>query len=134
MKKKLTSLASDRLHHLAFDNSLLANIISIVKNNKIIAANKSAGKLLGYSKKMLLTKTMKDIFIYSESSFIQIHDHRKTAGHAIGDVTVKRKGGNLLSCQATSVEFTGDNNINKAITTLVDRSESIRRQKHIDIE
>jgi PAS domain S-box-containing protein len=126
--------ASDHLHHLAFDNSLLANIISIVSSGKIIAANRSAGKLLGYSNKNLLTKNMRDIFTNSDNNFEQILEHSSTAGHAVGDIAVIKKDGKQLPCQITSVVFTGDNHIKKAITTLVDLSEGIRRQKNIDLK
>jgi PAS domain S-box-containing protein len=126
--------ASDHLHHLAFDNSLLPNIISIVSNGKIIAANQSAAKLLGYSNKNLLTRNMRDIFPVSDNNFKQILKHSSTAGHAVGDTTVIKKDGKLLLCQITSVVFTGDNHIKKAITTLVDLTESIRRQKNIDLK
>ncbi len=132
--KNSKSTASDHLHHLAFDNSLLANIISIVSNGKIIAANQSAAKLLGYSNKNLLTRNMRDIFPVSDNNFKQILKHSSTAGHAVGDTTVIKKDGKLLLCQITSVVFTGDNHIKKAITTLVDLTESIRRQKNIDLK
>jgi PAS domain-containing protein len=46
--------SDDTLHHLAFDNSLQANIISTVSDGKIIISNKAACKLLGYSEKQLL--------------------------------------------------------------------------------
>ncbi|HMH33037.1 MAG TPA: PAS domain-containing protein [Puia sp.] len=128
----IEALDADHLHHLAFDNSLLANIISNVSTDKIISANLAACKLLGYSKKELLTLQMKDIFVFSYSNFKQLLKKRERAGHAIGNLTILRKDGGELPCQITSVIFTGDHHIKKAITTLVDRSESIRIQKNID--
>ncbi len=68
--KKNTAHASEHsLHHLAFDSAAQANIISIVSSGKIVAANKAASQLLGYSKKELLTKSRGDIFDINESSF-----------------------------------------------------------------
>jgi PAS domain S-box-containing protein len=124
----------DHLHQKAFDHSFLANIISIVGNGKIIAANQAAEKLLGYAKKELLSKNMGEIFPPSDRQFKEILKQRAEAGHALGDVTVMKKNGEQLSCQITSVVFTGDNDIRKAITTLVDRSEGIRRQSAIDLK
>jgi len=132
--KKSKSLDAEHLHHLAFDNSLLANLISIVNDGTIISVNRAACKLLGYSKKMLLTRKMKDIFNFSYSNFKKILEKRETSGHAIGNLIIIKKDGKLLPCQITSVVFTGDHHIKKAITTLVDRSESIRLQKNIDLK
>lgn len=56
-------------HHLAFDNSLQANIICIVADDKIIKANRAACRLLGYSNKELLTKSLLDIFDEKDANF-----------------------------------------------------------------
>ena len=128
----MEGLDADHLHHLAFDNSLLANIISIVGSGQIISANLAACRLLGYSKQELLVLRMEDIFIFSYGNFKQILKKRERTGHVIGNLTVKQKDSTQLPCQITSVIFTGDHHIKKAITTLVDRSESIRIQKNID--
>jgi PAS domain S-box-containing protein len=123
----------DRLHQLAFDNSFLANIISIVSTGKIIAANQAAEKLLGYTAgKGLLSKNLADIFTGSDEAFQRMLKQRETAGHATGDLTALKKNGRSIPCQITSVMFTGDNQIRKSITTLIDRSQGIRRQTEID--
>jgi PAS domain S-box-containing protein len=132
--KKKQDQISDHLHQKAFEHSFLANIISIVSNGKIIVANQAAEKLLGYTKKELLSKNMDEIFASSDLHFKEILKQRTEAGHALGDVTVMKKNGKQLPCQITSVVFTGDNRVKKAITTLVNRSEGIRRQSAIDIK
>lgn len=125
---------SDHTHHLAFDNSLLASLITVVADGKIIAVNQAAAKLLGYSKKALLSMHMKDLFPRFERDFKDLLKERAESGHAIEEVTALSKEGRPLPCQITSVEFTGPNNIKKAISTLVDRREGIRKQKNIDLE
>jgi PAS domain S-box-containing protein len=132
--KDLKSFPSDHTHQLAFDNSLLANIISVVADGKIIAVNHAAAKLLGYSKKTLLGMHMEDIFASFENGFKLMQKQRSRSGHAIENVTAITKDGKQLPCQVTSVEFTGDNHIKKAISTLVDRSEGIRKQKSLDFK
>ncbi|MDP9041092.1 MAG: PAS domain-containing protein [Bacteroidota bacterium] len=122
----------DHLHQKAFDNSFLANIISNVSTGKIISVNRAAEKLLGYSGVELLSKNFDEIFTPSDAHFKRILRQREAAGHAMGDVTVTKKNGRKLPCQITSVVFTGDNQIQKSITTLVDRSQGIRRQTGID--
>ena len=129
---KPSNLIPPRLHRKAFDNSFLPNIISIISSGKIIAANLAAGKLLGYSGDELLTKNFNDIFIGSNRLFKQMLKQRETVGHAIADLTVIKKKGKKIPCQVMSVIFVGDKQIRKAITTLVDRSENIRRQTEID--
>jgi PAS domain S-box-containing protein len=133
MGKKSDFVSSDHLHHLTFDNSMLANIVSVVDNGSIIAANKSAVKLLGYSKKTLLTKSISDLFMDSKDRFKQLSSHMEKDGHAVEEITLLKKDGKSLPCQVTSVRFTGEDHIQKAITTLVDRHEVILRQKNIDI-
>jgi PAS domain S-box-containing protein len=139
MKNKLPQHSSasvpviNHLHQLAFGNSFLPNIISIVGSGRIIEANLAAGKLLGYSHKGLLTKNLQDIFINDDHHYTELLQHRGIAGHAVGNLTAVKKNGKSLPCQTTSVVFTGDNHIQKAITTLVNRTETIRQQKVIDL-
>src|SRR6476660_3348607 len=68
-KKSTLAATANTLHHLAFDNSLQANIITTAGNGKIIIVNSAACKLFGYSKKELLTKSRTDIFDIKERSF-----------------------------------------------------------------
>jgi PAS domain S-box-containing protein len=124
----------DNLHQKAFDNSFLPNIISIVSTGKIIAANRAAEKLLGYPGNGLLSKNFDEIFALAGGHYEKMLKYREAAGHSIGDLTVIKRNGKQLPCQVTSVLFTGDNDIRKAITTLVDRSEGIRRQSEIDLK
>ena len=124
----------DNLHQKAFDNSLLPNIISIVSDGKIIAANRAAEKLLGYPGNGLLSKNFDEIFDLSGGHYEKMLKYREAAGYTTGDLTVIKRNGKPLPCQVTSVLFTGDYDIMKAITTLVDRSEGIRRQSEIDLK
>src|ERR1700675_4487771 len=115
---KPNHLIPTHLHQKAFNNSYLPNIISILSDGKIIAANHAAGKLLGYPGKELLLKNFDEIFISSNLRFKRMVKQRSTTGHTIGDLTVIKKNGKHIPCQITSVVFAGDNHIRKAITTL----------------
>ncbi|MFI5131375.1 MAG: PAS domain-containing protein [Chitinophagales bacterium] len=132
--KEKKAAASDHLHHLAFDNSLQANIISRVSDGKIIKANMATCKLLGYTKKELLAKNRKDIFDISESSYIKMIKKRTEEGNVKAEITLIKKNGKKLPCQITSVVFTGDNGLEKSITTVVDMSEDVLKQKKINTE
>ena len=79
-KTSPASATDDTLRHLAFDNAAQSNIIFIVSNGKIIMANGAACKLLGYSKKELLTKSSFDI---NESSFKKMLKQRTAEGQSI---------------------------------------------------
>jgi PAS domain S-box-containing protein len=81
------------LHQKAFDNSLMANIISVVQDGKIIAVNRASEKLLGYSKKILLTKNLKDIFNTEDRGFTQMRKQREIAGYATGNLIGVKKTG-----------------------------------------
>lgn len=131
-KKLLIAGKLDSLYHLAFDNSLQANIITIVNNRKIITANKAACKLLGYSKKELISKSRSAIFNINDRSFRKMLKERSAEGHSAAWVRVLKKNGKSIICEITSATFKGENGIEKAITTIVDMSKSIDRQKKID--
>lgn len=133
-KKNLASSTNDALPHLAFDNSLLANIISIYKTGEIIMANDAACKLLGYSKKALLTKRRSAIFDENELSFKKMLKERRVDGHSIALVTVIKKSGKFITCEITSSIFIGNHGIKKSITTIADMSQNILKQKNIDIK
>ena len=131
VKKKSTKATNSSLHYLAFDNSLHANIISIVSSGKIITSNIAASKLLGFSKEELLTKSREAIFDKNESSFKKMLKQRTAQGKSTAIVTAVKKNGQILSCEITSSVFT-ENGIKKAITTIIDLGKSIRRQRSID--
>ncbi|MEP7254418.1 MAG: PAS domain S-box protein, partial [Ferruginibacter sp.] len=100
-KKTMAALTGDKLHQQAFDNSLQPNIITIAGSGKIIAANSAACKLLGYSKKELLTKTRSTIFDVNESSFKNMLKQRTAEGHSIAYITVIKKSGKSITCKIT---------------------------------
>jgi PAS domain S-box-containing protein len=121
----------DILRHLAFDNSLQPNIITMVVNGRIIMVNNAACKLLGYSKKELLTKTRSAIFDIKELSFKKMLKQRTAEGHSKALVTAIKKNGKTIPCEITSAVFQ-DNGIEKAITTITDMSQYILKQQEID--
>jgi PAS domain S-box-containing protein len=133
-KKFTTPVTDDTLRHLAFDNSLQANVISIVSTGKIIMANNAACKLLGYSKRALLAKRRSAIFDITENSFKKMLKQRRIDGHSSALVTIIKKNGRLISCEITSSVFMGEHGIEKSITTITDISQNILKQKNIDIK
>jgi PAS domain S-box-containing protein len=131
-ERSAAAAADHLLQHLAFDNSLQANMITIVSNGKIIIVNSAACKLLGYSKKELLTKNRSAIFNIKESSFKKMLKQRTDEGHSKAMVTAIKKSGKSLPCEITSAVFMDEDGIEKAITTITDMSQSILKQKNID--
>ncbi len=124
----------DHIFQKAFENSLQPNIISIVEDGRIIRANKAACKLLGYSKKELLTRKRNDIFQISEESYKAMFLKRTAEGSAKADLSIIRKDGKLWPCEITSVVFKDDLGINNSITSILDRRERLSAQKKIDVE
>lgn len=127
-----TALSHIALRHLAFDRSLQANIISTASSGKIVIANTAACKLLGYSKSEIITKSRSAIFDIKETSFKNMLKQRAAEGQSTALVTAITRNGKLLTCEITSAVFLDKDGIEKAITTIVDMSESIRRQQGID--
>jgi len=132
-KNATVSTVNDHLNKLAFDNSAQANIISTASTGKIIMANSVACKLLGYSKKEMLTKSRAAIFDTTETGFKKMLRQRTAEGHSIAMVTAIKKTGKPIACEITSAIFMDEDGIEKAITSIVDMSQSILKQKTIDV-
>jgi PAS domain S-box-containing protein len=132
-KKSRVAASNDTLRHLAFDNSLQANIIFTVNSGKIIMANRAACKLLGYFKKELLTKSRADIFKVSESSFNKMLKQRKGRESMVVVVGIK-KSGKPFPCEISSALFMDEDAVEKAITTIADISKNLLKQINIDIK
>ncbi len=131
-KNPAASVANNILCQLAFDKSAQANIIFSAGSGKIIMANSAACKLLGYSKKGLLTKNRQAIFDIAESSFKKMLKQRTTDGQSIANVTAIKKSGKKIPAEITSALFTGKDGVEKSITSIADRSQHILQQKNID--
>ncbi len=96
--------------------------------------NKAACKLLGYSKKELLTKNRSAIFDITEGNYKQMLMERMADGHSMAFVTAINKSGKLLPCEITSSIFMDGDGIEESVTTIADRSQSVLKQKEIDIK
>ena len=132
-KKPTAQATDDTLRHQAFNNSFQANIITLpAGSGKILVVNKTACKLLGYSKRELLTKKKADIFDINESSFKKMYKQREVEGHSKAYVTVIKKSGRRFLCEVTSAFFIGEHGIKKAIVTITDMSQIILKQKKVD--
>jgi PAS domain S-box-containing protein len=125
---------SDHILQQAFDNSLQANIISIVGTGRIIRANRAACRLLGYPKRELLSRSREDIFKIKEEGYKRMLQERTREGSAKADLSIIRKDGKLWPCEITSVIFKDTEGIENSITSIVDRRERLSVQKKIDVE
>ena len=133
-KPDSASVPSNDIRQLAFDNSPLANIISVVSDGKIIAVNRATTQLLRYSKTALLKMCVEDLFVPDEETSTVLAMQRAKSGQFVDNICARRKDGRTLPCQITSVEFTGAGNIRKMISILIDQRAGIRIQKDIDLE
>ena len=132
-KVKVLGTAS-YIHKLAFDHTQQANIVSSVRSGEIILANGAACRLLGYSRKNLLTKNKSAIFNTGESSFKEMLRQRTDRGYSTGLVTVVKNGGKLLFCRISSATFTEKDGIEKSICTISDMNQNVLEQNIIDRE
>jgi len=130
--KPTAAANDDMLRYLAFENTAQANIISSVSSGKIIIANSAACKLLGYSKKELLTKNRAAIFDITQSSFKMMLKQRTAEGKSTAVVIAINKNGKPLPCAITSAVFMNADGIEKSITSITDLRKSILKQISID--
>ncbi|MEO8412410.1 MAG: PAS domain-containing protein [Ginsengibacter sp.] len=135
-KQTGTYRANAALHRLAFDYSLHPNIITTVGSGRIIIVNNAAGKLLGYPKKELLTKTRSDIFDINDSVFKQMLRKKAVDGHSVALITtIKKSGGATLPGEITSAVFTDENGIEMVIINIRDlRQEILDQQNKVSIQ
>lgn len=132
--KKNTITQANNLYQHAFENSLQANLVSSIQDGKIIMANSAACKLLGYSKKTLLNKTIQSIFIVKENNYKKLLKERTTAGSSVALLSALKSGKKAFTCQVSSAVFIDMEGISRSITTIEDMSQSITRQHNIDIK
>ncbi len=133
-KNSKASLDNDALLQLAFNNSAQPNIIITVSSGKIILANEAACTLTGYSKTELLNKKRTSVFNINEISFKNMVRRRNAEGRSEALVNIIKKSGEPLTCEITSAVFKDEDGIEKAIITISDMSQSILKQKEIDIK
>ena len=130
VKQAETSTSIDTLHHLAFDNAVLATIITAVRTGQIVSVNKAACKLFGYSKKAFLEKNRSAIFDVKDQNFKKVLQ-QKTEEHSVV-VKAIRKNGLVFSCEVSASIFTNEVGFENAIFSITDLRESILKQKLID--
>ncbi len=125
------SAPGNSLHQQAFENSLQPNIISIVSTDIIVSANDAACQLLGYTKEEMNGLSNLAIFVNTERKFKKMLKQRAAEGRSAVSVSVIQKNGNAISCDITTAVF-NDEGIEKCITTIVDTSQSLMKQKKRD--
>jgi PAS domain S-box-containing protein len=133
-KSSRAGATHESILQLAFYNAAQANIISIVSTGKILIANAAACKLLGYSKKELLTKSRNNIFDIKDAEFKKMLKQRTLQGHSVAIVNAIKKTGKQVSCEITSAVFSDENGVKRSITSIVDISKKILEQKVLDKE
>lgn len=124
----------ESLHEMAFDHAAQATIIFSVKTGKIVVANLSACRLLGYSSEEILSKKRPDIFLVKEPSFKKMMARRKSAGKATANVNAVMKNGGIVPCEVSSAAFNDHDGNVTSITTITDRRTAIATQKKKDIK
>jgi PAS domain S-box-containing protein len=103
----------DYIFQQAFEHSLQANIISIVRSGRIIRANRAACRLLGYSKKDLLARNREDIFRITEESYKRMVLERTVEGSAKADARKDIKNGEAYLIHSSEYMFTAIEEIRK---------------------
>ena len=121
---------SDTMYRLAF-NAAQATFISIARTGKIIAANKAACNMLGYSKKELLNLRWSSV-ISNDNYIRKIIKHTAHQGHFMALVFVIRKNGLHLHGEITAAFFSDGLGNDRMITTIKDLSRNIEQQKQVD--
>ncbi len=122
---------SEHFFQQVFENSLQPSII-FIKDGSIVNANRAACRLLGYSKKELLTKSRRGVLNINNKSF-HFTSKQKNAGQLATSFGVAINHiGNPIQCEITYSVFSNISDTKYWITAISDRSKSILIQKSID--
>jgi PAS domain S-box-containing protein len=119
------------LQQLAFENSLQPHLVTTV-NGKVLAANKTACSLLGYTEKALLSKSRTTLLDMDRSGFEKLLNNNLKKNKSPVPVTVIRKNGKRVRCEASSVYINDAGNEPCIVISLLDMSRGILIQKKID--
>jgi len=130
-KKYKPETIADFVYRLAF-NAAQATIISTSGTGKIIAANKAACILLGYSNKDLLTRAWVSIFILKDSRIRKMIKCPTPEERFTAFVSIIKKDGFRLQGEITSAFFNDHNGGERMITTITDLSQNIEKQRQVD--
>lgn len=113
----------------AFNVSNEANVISLVKSGRIIAANMSACKLLGYSKTELENKYCKELFQSAKIDFKKLSNTTSGLGDDKVESFVKDKTGKFIASQISSVVIKDLKGIEYSVITIIAAEKVIGRDK-----
>jgi two-component system sensor histidine kinase UhpB len=134
MHTKISEAITTRLYQQAFDNSILPHIVFNVATMKVMIANGAAAQLLGYSQKLLLTKSKSEIFNETDTHFRKMGRQLATGGNTSGFTTMIKKNGKHFFCHVTISIFANEAGQQEAVATICDMTRSLNRQKLIDKE
>lgn len=129
----VTEPATADHHRLAFEHSRQPNLITKLNRN-IIAANKAACSLLGYTEEELQGMVLKQVFNVKDPVFKKMLADRKLHGRAEAQVTITNGKGLQTVCKVSSVIFPDENGRKMAITTFTDMTGALLLQEKIDIK
>ncbi len=124
--------ASGNLQHLAFENSAQANLVVRVNSGKILIANRAACRLLGYTKKELLTRSHKDLIDKGNASFRKTVKDMDVVSNRVATAFLQKKSGKVIPCEISIGTFKDTGGIENAILTIADISLRLRDQKNVD--
>jgi len=123
--KALAKSSDINLHQLAFNNVTQPNIISAAATGKIQQVNSATCKLLGYTKKELLSKNCSDVFDTKTSSYKKMLKHRMVEGYTSAFVNATKKNGKSFACEISSAVFLDEYAVEKVMNSFRPISQGI---------
>ena len=129
LTQKKSEYASDILLQQAFDYAFQPKIISVIRDGKIIRANRAACKLLGYSKTEIFTRSTKDIFKISGIDYRRPFHELKVTGSNKTDLFITGKNGKPVFGEISSVMIKDPEGISHMITTILATGDKLLKEK-----
>jgi PAS domain S-box-containing protein len=118
---------------MVFDKAPYANILTDA-NCKILEINSAALKMFGYTLEEITSIKSRCLFETTDDCFEYYLKERKAHGCINGESTGLTKDGKTFRCQLSSVNFVTEQGEERAISTIVDTSQSVSELNYSDTE
>jgi len=116
---------NELMYRSLFENNMYAVMLTDPEKGRVLAANRAAQNLLGWSEDALRQKERAELVDFSDPRVAQAMATRQRAGHFIGEMTMLHASGRKIPVELSSASFHTPNG--QTLTSMVIRDLSERK-------
>ena len=110
--------STSEVFRAVFENTFYASCIGS-GDGKTLEANETVCKVFGYSAAEITKLTTKELFVTTESKYVQYWHQLKSYGRAKAEITGIKKSGERFPCRISSLIFINDEGEKRTIYTIL---------------